>query len=94
MGEDRVFFGVTSSAHPEDPGIAGDVEHDEGDCQGDQDDWRQKVVVKVAQNLGQQKHLSSFFTPCLFLFKSSTAMLDTKLIAVMLCSVKDNGDNQ
>ena len=62
MGEDRVFFGVTSSAHPEDPGIAGDVEHDEGDCQGDQDDWRQKVVVKVAQNLGQWTHLSSFFT--------------------------------
>ena len=38
MGEDRVFFGVTSRAHPVDPGIAGDVEHDEGDCQGDQDD--------------------------------------------------------
>ena len=41
-------------AHPEDPGIAGDVEDEEEDCQGDQDHRGQKVVVKVAENLGSE----------------------------------------
>ena len=37
--------------YPEDPGIARDIEHEQGDCQGDQDHRSQEIVVKVAQNL-------------------------------------------
>ena len=48
------FYLVISRAHPEDPGIAGDVEHEEDDCQGDQDHGGQKVVVKVAENLASK----------------------------------------
>ena len=70
-------------AHPEDPGIAGDVEDEEDDCQGDQDHRGQKVVVKVAQNLGSES-----ISPKSYIFKSSTLSFQykTSIVAMMISS--------
>ena len=44
---------------PEDPGVAGDIEHQQDDCHCDEDHRRQKVVVKLAQNLESKRNGTS-----------------------------------
>ena len=51
MGRWEYCLFVISEGYPEDPGIARDIEHEQGDCQGDKDHRSQEVIVKVAQNL-------------------------------------------
>ena len=51
MGRMEYCLFVINEGYPEDPGIARDIEHEQGDCQGDKDHRSQEVVVKVAQNL-------------------------------------------
>ena len=47
---------------PEDPGVAGDIEHQQDDCHCDEDHRRQKVVVKLAPNLVSKRKKCDIFT--------------------------------
>ena len=50
---------VSQVTDPEDPGVAGDIEHQQDDCHCDEDHRRQKVVVKLAQNLESKRNGTS-----------------------------------